>query len=86
MAKIKVNPSGMLVLSNLMQREVIQPMEDVEQSIVRVLADLDMEVASSEGIRTELSSLRQRSANETAQLSGLRNALDSAVNAFSSPD
>ena len=42
MAKIKVNPSGMLVLSNLMQREVIQPMEDVEQSIVRVLADLDM--------------------------------------------
>ena len=86
MAKIKVNPSGMLVLSNLMQREVIQPMEDVEQSIVRVLADLDMEVASSEGIRTELSSLRQRSANETAQLSGLRNALDSAVNAFSSAD
>ena len=86
MSKIKAIPDGMLMMQNLMQRDTLVPMDDVEHSLASALADLDMEVASSEGIRTELNTLRQRSANEKAQLAGLCDALGSAANAFSSTD
>lgn len=86
MPKIKAIPDGMLMMQNLMQRDTLVPMDDVEQSIASVLSDLDMEVASSAGIRVELNNLRQKSANEKVQLARLFNALGNAANAFSSTD
>ena len=86
MPKIKAIPDGMLMMQNLMQRDTLVPMDDVEQSIASVLSDLDMEVASSAGIRVELNNLCQKSANEKVQLAGLCDALGNAANAFSSTD
>ena len=86
MPKIKAIPDGMLMMQNLMQRDTPVLMDNVEHSIASVLSDLDMEVASSEGIRIELNNLRQKSANEKVQLAGLCDALGNAANAFSSTD
>ena len=86
MPKIKAIPDGMLMMQNLIQRDTLVPMDNVEHSIASVLSDLDMEVASSEGIRTKLNAMRQRSVNEKAQLAGLYDALGSAANAFSNTD
>ena len=86
MPKIKAIPDGMLMMQTLMQRDMLVPMDDVEHSIASVLSDLDMEVASSEGIRVELNNLRQKSASEKAQLAGLCDILGNAANAFSSAD
>ena len=60
MPKIKAIPDGMLMMQNLMQRDTPVLMDNVEHSIASVLSDLDMEVASSEGIRIELNNLRQK--------------------------
>ena len=86
MPKIKAIPDGMLMMQNLMQRDILVPMDDVEHSIASVLSGLDMEVASTEGIRAELNNLRQKSLNEKAQVAGLCDALGSAANAFSNVD
>ena len=86
MPKIKAIPDGMLMMQNLMQRDILVPMDDVEHSIASVLSGLDMEVASTEGIRAELNNLRQKSLNEKAQVAGLCDALGSAANAVSNVD
>lgn len=86
MPKIKAIPDEILMMKNLMQRDILAPMDSVEQSIASVLSELDMEVASSEGIRAKLNNLRQRSANEKAQLCSIFDALENVANAFSYAD
>ena len=75
MPKIKAIPDEILMMKNLMQRDILAPLDSIEQLVASVLSELDMEVASSEGIRAKLNNLRQRSANEKAQLCSIFDAL-----------
>ena len=85
MPRIKLDPDGILSLRGIFQQE-LQVMSNVEQDIACVLNDLDIEVASSEGIRTELAALRQCGQRYSGQIEAMVQTLDRVCSSFISTD
>jgi len=85
LTKIKVDTAALTSLNSLLAPQ-IRILEDVGGVASQVLNDLDMEVASSEGIRQSLSNLHQKSSKEAEILSDLSRTVERVVDSFLSAD
>lgn len=85
MAKIRVDSSGITEIHTIMEQQT-QTMQRVEQVIGQVLANLDIQIASTENIRQSLTSLKNSSTKECEILSGMSNALFRVNDEFQSTD
>lgn len=85
MPRIKLDPDGILSLRGRFQQER-RVIDDVEQDIVHVLNNLDMEVASSEGIRSDLADLQRYGRRNSEQFEMMIETLDRVNSRFISTD
>lgn len=85
MPKIKVESNGIRALEMMMQRQADE-MRDIEQAISSVISNLDIQIASSEGIRYSLNSLKNASEQQFQNLSEMSNHAVRVNNEFSKAD
>lgn len=85
MSVIKVIPESVSSIESVVRSQA-NAMESVTSILMNVINELDMQVASSESIRENLTNLKQRSSQQQQKLEGMDSALIKVNNEFMQAD
>ncbi len=86
MAKIKVIPSEVALLGQSIAQGAAVPIDGINQMVYQVLTELDMKVATTEGIRTELSEIRKKCTIQEDRFKRISNITNLVANDFAKVD
>lgn len=85
MAKIRIDSGGIAEIRTIVEQQA-QTMQMVEQTIGRVLMNLDVKIAAAENIRQSLLSLKGLNTKEREMLTGISNILIRVNDEFGATD
>lgn len=85
MAKVYVDPNGISEIRTIVEQQA-QTMNQVEQTIAKVLMNLDIQISATDNIKQSLNSLKNSSSKEREMLTRMSSALINVNDEFQATD